>query len=244
MKKRRVFLFPTEEEAAPFRRLAPDAEVRISGVGAAETAAATALALRDGCRDLVLAGIAGSYDSSLELGAVVAVADERVAGLPAAYARSYTAQYLPKGTAAVRANTVASCGAAPDGAQIENMEGAVFFAMCAAAGVRFCQIRSVSNIVGAPRDEWQTDTATQNLAKVLNDTFIKKSFMTKNKIILWVALAVIAIAIIALVVAKWKVWFAQIMTWVLVIAVAFLAGWLIGRFGGRKKSKQSPETTK
>lgn len=232
---KKIFLFPTEAEAEKFVLSAPEAEVRISGVGAAETAVATAGALRDGYKFLILAGIAGTYDESLEAGAAVAVSEERMAGLPAAYARSYAASYVPKGLEAVVSNTVSQCGAAADGARIENMEGAVFFAMCAAAGVKFCEVRTVSNLVGAPRDEWQTDTAVENLALVLTKTFIKSNAMNRTKVILYIAIAVILIAAIALIVSKWKLWFTEVMTWVLVIAVSFFAGWLIGRFGGRKK---------
>lgn len=235
-----LFLFPTEAEAAMFRSAAPEAEVRISGAGAAETAVAVAKALKDGYKRLIMAGIAGTYDEALEAGAVVAVAEERMAGLPEAYAKSYTAAELPKGLPAVTANTVSRCGADADGAQIENMEGAVFFAMCAAAGVRFAEIRSISNKVGAPRNEWHTDTAIENLTRILIDKYINKGFMSKNKLILYIAIAVILIAAIALIVSKWKLWFTEVMTWVLVIAVSFLAGWLIGRFGGKKKKTTEP----
>ena len=230
-----MFLFPTEMEAEPFRQLAPDAEVRISGVGAADTAVATAKALREGYRHIVLAGIAGSYDATLEAGAVVAVSEERMAGLPDEYARPYRSSRLPKELPAVISNTVSACGARPDGARIENMEGAVFMALCDEAGVRCQEIRAVSNLVGAPREEWNILTATENLARCLNDTFLKRSFMERNKIILWIALTVIVIAAILLVVSKGQLLLREIMTWIIVIMVSFLAGWLIGRFGGRRR---------
>lgn len=241
---KRIFLFPTEEEAARFRKAAPEARIVISGVGPAETAVATAKALNEGCKHLILAGIAGTYDPSLEAGAVVAVSEERIAGLPEAYAKSYGGATVPKGLKAVKGNTVAQCGAAAEGAQIENMEGAVFFALCSAAGVRFSEIRSVSNLVGAPRSEWNVGTALDNLTLILTDTFIKKRFMNKSKFIIYTAMAVILIAAIALIVSKWKLWFTEIMTWVLVIAVSFFAGWLIGRFGGRKKKKEIAQNGK
>lgn len=234
---KRVFLFPTEAEAEPFRRLAPQAEVRITGVGAAETAASVARALREGYRWLVLAGIAGTYDDMLECGAVVAVGEERMSGLPADYARSYHPSFTPRGLREVSSNTVSACGAAPQGAQIENMEGAVFMAVCADAGVRFCEVRAVSNMVGAPREEWQAGTAAENLATVLEKTFIKRSIMNKTKIILWCALAVIVIAVAALLLTRWENAVSNIVTWVVIVGVSFLAGWLIGRFAGKKQSK-------
>lgn len=235
---KKLFLFPTEMEAERFRQAAPDADVRISGVGAAETAAATARALRDGYRDLVLAGIAGTYDDTFEAGTTVAVTEEREAALPAAYAKTYTAGYSPAGFQTVTSNTVGTCGAEANGAQIENMEGAVFFALCEDAGVRYCEIRSVSNRVGASRDEWQTDTALENLTRNLVKMISKEKFMNKSKIILYTALAVIVVALAALVVYKWDVWFRTAATWVLIVAVALLAGWLVGRFSKRKNKRE------
>ena len=234
---KKVFLFPTEMEAERFRQAAPEAEVRISGVGAAETAVATVKALRDGYTDLVLAGIAGTYDDTLEAGATVAVTEEREAALPAAYAKSYTAEYAPAGFQTATSNTVGKCGAEAGGAQIENMEGAVFFALCKDSGVRYCEIRSVSNRVGAARDEWQTDTALENLTRNLVKMISKEKFMNKTKIILYTALAVIVVALAALVVYKWDVWFRTAATWVLIVAVALLAGWLVGRFTKRKNKR-------
>lgn len=236
---KRAYLFPTEMEAERFRQAKPDAEVRISGVGAAATAVATSKALRDGYDDLVLAGIAGTYDETLELGAVVAVSEEHSAGLPATYSASYAAGYVPKGLEAVVSNTVERCGAEAQGARIENMEGAVFFALCEDAGVRYCEIRSISNTVGAPRDEWQTDTALENLTRILIKSISREKFMNKTKIIMYVALAVIVVALAALVVYKWDVWFRTAATWALIIAVSFGAGWLVGRFAGGKKKKEA-----
>lgn len=237
---KRVFLFPTEHEAEKFRAAAPDAEVRISGVGASETAAATAKALRDGYKHLVLAGIAGTYDDTVEAGATFAVSEERMAGLPDDFARFYTASATPRGIPTAVSNTVSHTGAEPRGAQLENMEGAVFFAMCQDAGVRYCEIRSVSNRVGAPREQWLTDTAIENLTRTLVKTFIKKGFMNKTKLILYVAVAVIIIAAVILLLNNLEFFMSKVLTWIIVILVSFLAGWLIGRFGGKKK-KSLPE---
>lgn len=169
---KRLFLFPTGSEAEPFRRLAPEAEIRISGVGAAETAVAVARALREGYDDMVLAGIAGTYDDRLEIGSTVAVCEERASGLPAAFAKSYPAVTLPQGMRAVVSNTVACCGAQPDGAQIENMEGSVFFAMCRDAGIRFSEVRAISNRVGEPREKWRITEAVDSLAGILKEKFM------------------------------------------------------------------------
>lgn len=232
---KKVFLFPTETEAERFRKAAPEAEVRISGVGMAETAVATANALREGYRCLILAGIAGTYDPTLEAGTTVVVREERQAGLPERYARSYTNDKLPKGLPSVVSNTVSSCGAEAHGAQIENMEGAVFFALCADAGVRFCEVRSVSNMVGAAKDEWQTDTALDNLTQVLVKSFVKDGFMDKAKVVLYCVAALIVFGLVALVVVKWEEWFRTAAIWVLIILAAFFMGWLCSRFARRRK---------
>ena len=62
----------------------------MAGVGAAEIAAATIRAVKARKPQLVvLAGIAGAYDRSLQRGEVVEVVTERIAGIPERYAREY-----------------------------------------------------------------------------------------------------------------------------------------------------------
>lgn len=196
-----LFVFPTEAEAAPFRRLCPCAQTAVSGVGAAQTAVGISRFLQQGYRNLVLAGIAGAYGDKFSKGDVVEVCEERLAGMPALYARSYRPQPLsaigrsPSGghSAAAEssaandlripdarsasggervpqaiANTVTVCGAAAGGADIENMEGAVFFALCEEYGAASREIRAVSNRVGEPRGEWDTELALRRLAETLN----------------------------------------------------------------------------
>lgn len=177
---KRLFLFPTEMEAAKFRQAAPEADIRISGVGVSETAVTLAKVLREDWTELVLAGTAGAYNEMLEIGATVAVSEERPAGLPSDFSRVYPAGFVPDGLRPVVSNTVARSGAEAGGALIENMEGAVFFAMCSDAGVRFCEVRTVSNRVGAPREEWQMERAVDNLAQKLVERFIKKEVMENN----------------------------------------------------------------
>lgn len=159
-----ILLFPTELEAAPFRALCPDVEVVVCGVGMAQTAACVARLLADGHRSFLLAGIAGAYDQTLAKGEVVAVAEERVAGLPMQFDRTYRATILPEGLQVVRSNTVSACGAEAQGAEVENMEGAALFALCEEFGAECCEIRAISNRVGEPREEWCVPTALENLA--------------------------------------------------------------------------------
>ena len=159
-----IILFPTEMEAAPFRAICPDAEVFICGVGMAQTAACVARLLADGHRSFLLAGIAGAYDQTLAKGEVVAVAEERVAGLPMQFDRTYPATILPEGLQVVRSNTVSACGAEAQGAEVENMEGATLFALCEEFGAECCEVRAISNRVGEPREGWDVPTAVESLA--------------------------------------------------------------------------------
>ncbi len=55
-------------------------------------------------------------------------------------------------------------GLLPD-AEIENMEGAAFFAVCGALHVRCAEIRVVSNIVGEPTSQWIMAEAAARLAE-------------------------------------------------------------------------------
>lgn len=159
-----ILLFPTELEAAPFRALCPEAEVVICGVGMAQTAACVARLLAEGHRSFLLAGIAGAYGDAPAKGEVVAVAEERVAGMPQQFDRAYKTSILPDGLRVVRSNTVSACGAEACGADVENMEGAALFALCEEFGAECCEVRAISNRVGEPREEWDVPTALENLA--------------------------------------------------------------------------------
>ena len=167
-----VYLFPTEMEAAPFRRICPDAEIHISGVGMAATAATLArLATkrREAC--YVLAGIAGGYGDAVALCDVVEVVSERCVELPARFVKEYAV--VPRThLRSVRSNTVCRAMEHGDGAEVENMEGAALFAMAEALGLEVMEIRAISNRVGDSFDKWAVDEAVEALAhelKRLND---------------------------------------------------------------------------
>lgn len=63
-----------------------------------------------------------------------------------------------------------NCAATPNkdrrfnGAHIENMEGAAFFAACIEFGVEFAEIRTISNFVGEAPSDWIIGEATERLA--------------------------------------------------------------------------------
>ena len=246
---KRIFIFPTIEEAKAFILTQPRDPVFVAGVGAAEIAAATIRAVKARKPQLVvLAGIAGAYDRSLQRGEVVEVVTERIAGIPARYAREYettgpdlglplaagvsvnrsgdglrerpqenggrqedfaaeTASSYAALQAARMAETKSGDGTSdaaeqalqPAGTsenrpeqlsdtlpetgdmknadgqtalpEIENMEGAAFFAVCEALGVACCQIRAVSNYVGEPFGRWAVGQAVENLTATLTQIF-------------------------------------------------------------------------
>ena len=162
-----IFLFPTEMEAARLRELRPDLDIRICGIGAVETATEVARILRNEHKPILLCGIAGAYDHSLQKGDVVAVTEERFAHLSSGYHRSYPATMIVKELPMVRSNTVSHCSMVADGAEIENMEGAALFAMAQAEGVRCGEIRAISNYVGEERRDWNIELALERLTDTI-----------------------------------------------------------------------------
>ena len=168
---RTVVLFPTAGEAEAFRRRCPGVAYRITGVGPAAAAAATARAIVDERPDLLLlAGIAGvaiGWIGEQTGREVVAVAEERVEGLPERYADAYRPTFAVPGLRTAVSNSVARSGAAPAGAEVENMEGAAFFAVAAALGVPAAEVRAVSNRVGEPFGVWRVADACEALAREL-----------------------------------------------------------------------------
>lgn len=169
-----LYLFPTEIEAAPFRAVMPQAQVRITGVGMASASAAVSrIIVQEQPSRLILCGIAGVCGESLQIGQVVEVVEDMEAGLPSQYALKYTPCRCTS-LQTVRAYTVSRCGAALECsrndesvAAIEQMEGAAVGAMCREWGVEYSHIRAISNRVGDSRALWQSDEAAKHLAEAL-----------------------------------------------------------------------------
>lgn len=166
-----MLIFPTESEAAPIRVARGDLDIRICGVGVVETALSVAKIIEsEHPQAIILCGIAGAYDRSLCIGDVVAVAVEQTSTLPSVYQKSYSASYslpLPE----VISNTVMAVGAESCGAQVENMEGAALFALCAEHKVPCAQIRAISNYTDDPRSAWDIPAALDSLSKTINTLF-------------------------------------------------------------------------
>ena len=155
---KRIFIFPTIEEAKAFILTEPRDPVFVGGVGMAEIAAATLRAVKAKKPQLVvLAGIAAG-DAGFAEPHPGFTADDR-----AGHAADGTQRQTPEGNPE---NT--SEGYLPE---VENMEGAAFFAVCDALGVACCQIRAVSNYVGEPFGQWAVEEAVGNLTEKLNQIF-------------------------------------------------------------------------
>ncbi len=166
-----LLIFATEAEAVQIRALRADLETAICGVGAVECALAVAKIIEQQRPEaVVLCGIAGAYDHSLNVGDVVAVKVEQTATLPAVYQKSYTAS-LSLPLAEVVSNTVMAVGAEACGAQVENMEGAALFAICADRGVRCAQIRAISNYTTDSREQWDIPAALTALTETIDRLF-------------------------------------------------------------------------
>ncbi len=172
-----IFVFPTIEEAAKFRTECPTAEVIISGVGMAETAAAMVKIARRATREepstVILAGIAGAYDTTATpLGSVVEVVQEQIEELPRKYRKKY--QITPRfGLPQATSNCVSKPYFEGAESQIENMEGASAAAMCEALGIQFTEIRAISNRVGDPFEQWAITPAIDALTNTLSEIYNK-----------------------------------------------------------------------
>ncbi|MBR2451660.1 MAG: hypothetical protein IKB37_00575 [Rikenellaceae bacterium] len=184
-----VVMFPTAIEAEAFDGTLCD--VVVCGVGGAECGAATARVVSEIHPDIVvLAGVAGTYSSRYEVGQTVAVCSEVVADMGRVeswsevggerftplFQKEYLATDTPDGYDAVRSNTVNGSGApyvATDGVDVENMEGAAFFATAQALGVRSMQLRTISNRVGERFDIADVRRCAVELARAVAEVVEK-----------------------------------------------------------------------
>ncbi|MBQ5715153.1 MAG: hypothetical protein IIV60_02230 [Alistipes sp.] len=168
-----LYLFPTIEESVAFCDLRPELreQVVVVGVGMAEAGAnAAALIARHRPRRVVLCGIAGACDSRVEVGAVVQVESDRVAGLPEKYSIEYSSSFL-EGLCRVQSLTVNRTGeslpiVAGNLPCIEQMEGAAVAAVCRAMGVEeYYHLRAISNYVDDDRSAWRIKEAVEALGE-------------------------------------------------------------------------------
>jgi len=172
---------------------AHEIDVLITGVGMVATAAWCSRALTQTPYDLALnLGVCGTFDSCIDLGAVVHVTSDRLAELGAEDGdRFLTLDDLELPGEAAFVNTDPPSNPELDGLptvsgitvntahgcertiaavaqrfspQIESMEGAAFMSACLIHGVKFAQVRAVSNLVEPRnRDAWKIGDAIRNL---------------------------------------------------------------------------------
>ncbi len=169
-----IFIFPTELEAARFRTAAPNANIVICGVGMAECGVVTSqLITKYGNHEsYIMAGIAGSYDlDRIALCECVEVTEETIEELPERFRAGYK-NVSPMTTLRPTKSNCVSSYQSSQSCDIENMEGAPFFAHCLSQGVQFTEIRAISNRVGDPFPLWRIgealDSLTAELLKIYN----------------------------------------------------------------------------
>jgi futalosine hydrolase len=186
----------TESEVADLKpRLERNTDLLITGVGMVATAVRCARLLAQDSFDLVLnVGLCGSFDPALTPGTVVHVVRDRIAelgaedgdafltmadlNLPAecefanmsppniaALAELQAVSGVTVNTAHGNARSIAAL-AERFSPQVESMEGAAFMSACLASGVRFAQVRAVSNMVTRRnRAAWRIADAVAALAR-------------------------------------------------------------------------------
>lgn len=172
-----LYLFPTREEAAELltRRADLKPQVGFVGVGMAEAGAnAAALIACHRPQRVVLCGIAGACDRRVEVGTVVQVVRDKVAGLPEKYSLYYTSPNIEGVDHYVNSVTVNRTGEAlqdewvKDTLQffVEQMEGAAVAAACRAMGVEeYYHLRAISNYVDDARSAWRIKEAVKALGE-------------------------------------------------------------------------------
>jgi futalosine hydrolase len=189
----------TDAEVSAIAGAARGVEILITGIGMVATAARTSRALAQVRYDVALnVGVCGSFDRALAPGSVVHVVSDRIAELGAEDDDAFLTldelalpgeqvfvNTAPPDSAALKrlpavhgitVNTVhgseRSIAAvvrrfAP---QVESMEGAAFMCACSISGVRFAQVRAVSNIVEKRnREAWQMGEAIGSLGRAALD---------------------------------------------------------------------------
>ncbi len=174
-----VVLFPTELEAKYFTVPNSSVTVAYTGVGLVASAYSTLKVIKEQSPDvLIMAGIAGAYPSSqVVVGDCVLVSEEREADLGFFYPDGFRhIDYNPR-TATFKmlkelkcpyiddaypftrvVSNTCNCSMPPlvesSGVDVENMEGSAFFSVCILEGIKFYELRAISNTVSVRREDW------------------------------------------------------------------------------------------
>jgi len=153
-------------------------EVAVCGEGMVAAALFTEKIIRSRKPErLIMCGIAGAYNKGLSVGESVIVRSETIADLGAmrdgVFKPLFVSTYhcpLPAievGFRTATSNSVNVSGLLDGGADIENMEGAGFFAACMERGAGFIELRTISNYVSDKRDDWNIPLALRNMRRDL-----------------------------------------------------------------------------
>ncbi len=186
-----VVVFPTVDEKRYFQR--DDVIVEHCGVGLIASAYNTLKIIDKHKPDIIImAGIAGVYDTSpFKIGDKLLVRTERISDMGFFFEDGFKDFSQMKLDMSFDSNIVLdtpyhssklpfewavsnsmNCSMAPfishQGVDIENMEGSAFFWVCLKEGVRFYELRTVSNVVDLGREDWDFETSIRNLAEGLN----------------------------------------------------------------------------
>jgi futalosine hydrolase len=185
----------TEMEISLFHESFPEADILITGVGAAPATYHITRRLQQVDYSIVIqAGIAGTFDPAVRLGEVYVVARDRFGDLGAREKNTFSNIFelgladsnqhpfrngwlnnkadiikmtgLPI-VSAITINTISDVHTFYAGT-IESMEGAALHYVCLQQEVPFLQLRAVSNIVGERNKEnWQMQQAITSLNQTL-----------------------------------------------------------------------------
>lgn len=186
-----ALIFPTVTEAKYFKR--EGVNISFCGVGVIPAAYNTLKTIHSVQPDVVImAGIAGVYpDSNLKIGDCVLISKERIADLGFFYEDGfrefesmkfdmsfeftqeidcpYIKEDMPLKTATSNSmNSAMSPYVKTKGVDTENMEGAAFFFVCKNEGVKFFEVRSISNVVDPKHEDWDYDGSIKNMSDGVN----------------------------------------------------------------------------
>lgn len=178
-----IAAFPEEVEAVK-KALGDKYPILMSGMGPIPAMIATIAAIDKYSPELIVeVGIGGATNNDLKIGEVVVVSSDYQIDLGAYRpdtktfdpftTEHYKSDYQIEGLKSVSGQTVttACTPLIESTAQVESMEGAAFMAAAQYKGVKFVQIRSISNYTGQSRAEWREEEALVNLSNTLAQHF-------------------------------------------------------------------------
>lgn len=186
-----IVIFPTKSEASYFKREGVD--VRFCGVGLTASAYGTLKAIVESRPDvIIMGGIAGVYpDRGYKIGEAFMVESESEADLGFFYEdgfrhlvdtdldmdfplrRTHECPYIKDDMPLRRVRSITTNAAMSPYSDttlgdIENMEGSAFFHVCIEEGVRFFEVRSISNEVDLGRGDWDYMGSIKSMTEGVN----------------------------------------------------------------------------